>query len=104
MLKLTLIVCNTFNNEFYLDLKPEHIKTLIETLKFCHDYNIVLGDIAPKHIMLCKNNIQLIDLGASYVNDPFSNFVPKNATFGMNHYYYVFLTLRYFTLFAALCI
>ena len=52
--------------------------TITDTLHFCHQNNIVHGDIKPDNILLNNYNPILIDFGLSIYNDTFYSHMEKN--------------------------
>ena len=53
-------------------------RTITHTLLYCHQNNIIHGDIKPQNFVIEHNNPIIIDFGLSIYNDTFTNYVEKN--------------------------
>lgn len=53
-------------------------KKMVETISYCHDLNIVHGDIKPDNFLLDKHTPILIDFGISVYNPKFTDYLFKN--------------------------
>ena len=57
----------------------EIFNTIINTLSYCHQKNIIHGDIKPENFLLENRNPILIDFGLSIHNKHFYNSLEKNT-------------------------
>ena len=61
------------------DKQRLHIfNTITHTLFYCHQNNIIHGDIKPDNVVLEHNNPIIIDFGLSIYNKKFTNYMEKN--------------------------